>query len=113
MKIEDCQHLDSDHSPILLTISQNIIQNSPSASLTNSRTDWDAFKSILDEVEKFVENIQEAAWRSTPVIKKRVRGKNYPLEIRKLIKEKKNGQEESGSKLGHPKKHSKPANKTA
>lgn len=105
LKIEDSQYMHSDHSPIILTVSQHIIKKPPAASLTNSRTDWSEFQSKLDgriqlsvplqsefqldlEVEKFMNDIQQSAWDSTPNITKRVSGHNYPLEIRNLVKEK-------------------------
>jgi hypothetical protein len=39
-----------------------------------------------------VDLIQEVAWNNTPQIKKKVIGSNYPLEIRKLIEQKKKSQ---------------------
>lgn len=105
LKVEDSQHMSSDHSPILLTVSQNVIQKPPPATLTNNRTDWEAFQYKLEErivlsvplqtasqldceVEKLVNDIQQSAWDATPIIRRRVGGNNYPLEIRSLIKEK-------------------------
>ena len=40
------------------------------------------------EVEKFLVDIQQSAWENTPEIKKRIKGNNYPKEIRDLIAEK-------------------------
>lgn len=105
MKIEDMQHMNSDHSPIVLTLSKNIIQKSPATALTNHRTNWNLFNSLLEEkihlavplqtinqldseVQKFTTDIQQSSWESTPILNKRVSGNNYPLEIRNRIKEK-------------------------
>ncbi len=39
------------------------------------------------EVEKFTD-VQQAAWRSTPEMRHKLKGNNYPSEIREIIKEK-------------------------
>jgi hypothetical protein len=62
--------------------------------LTNKHTDWDCFNYILecninlsvslkttDQLEKewntFTDTIQEAAWDSTPAIKRKLKGLNF------------------------------------
>jgi RNA polymerase-interacting CarD/CdnL/TRCF family regulator len=67
-------------------------------------TDWDYFNHLLEskinltvplktadhlerELNAFTTAIQEAAWNSTPVIKTKLKGLNFPKEIRNLIAE--------------------------
>lgn len=105
LQIEEGFDLNSDHSPILLTMSENIIKKENNPSLTNKFTDWESFKLSLekkiklsvpirdekqldDEVELFVRNIQQAAWENTPDIKRNTAGNNYPKEVRNLLSEK-------------------------
>lgn len=97
--------MNSDHSSIVLTLSENILKKETSPALVNRLTDWESFKQCLEErinlavplrneqqleeeVELFINNIQQAAWENTPEIKRRVSGNNYPKEIRDLIAEK-------------------------
>jgi hypothetical protein len=82
--------LDSDHSPIVLTLSETIIKKPRSPTLTNNHTDWDQFWKTLtdkinlrvaltttdeleDDVWKFVTDIQHSASEATPLITTRVR----------------------------------------
>lgn len=105
IQIEEAWDMNSDHSPILLTLSDTIIHKENTPRLTNRRTDWQSFRLDLEiainltapmrsteqldeEVELFVSNIQQAAWNNTPPIIQRRKGNNYPKEIRDLISEK-------------------------
>jgi hypothetical protein len=73
--------------------------------LTNKHTDWDCFNYLLEcninvsvslkttyqlekELNTFTTAIQEAAWVSTPAIKRKLKGLNFPKEIKDLITEK-------------------------
>lgn len=95
----------SDHSSILMTISDKIITNEKPPILSNKYTDWKNFKSelnnsiilktnlstedVLDqEVEKLVKDIQQAAWNSTNSSSREIAGKRYPTEIISLVTEK-------------------------
>lgn len=105
IKVEDSLQMSSDHSPIILILSENVIYKQTPPYLTNSRTDWEGFKLSLEqrinlhvplrtkiqldaEVEKFVVDIQQAAWENTPEIKRKANGTNYPSVIKDLIQEK-------------------------
>jgi predicted house-cleaning noncanonical NTP pyrophosphatase (MazG superfamily) len=105
LQIEESHDLNSDHSPILLTLSENIIQKENNPVLVNKRTDCESFRQSLEEkinlmvplrneeqldreVEKFLVDIQQSAWENTQEIKRRIKGNNYPKEIRDLIAEK-------------------------
>lgn len=105
LHVEEAWDMHSDHSPILLTLSDVIIQKENPPRLVNGRTDWYNFKIELenlinlsvplkseeqldDEVELLVKNIQKAAWNNTPDLVIRTKGNNYPKEIRELISEK-------------------------
>lgn len=102
MTIEDTNELSSDHSAILLTLSEYIILKTHNPVLTNKRTDWVSFslsvaqkinlnvplqnEEDLDrELEQLVENIQSSAWENTPTIVKKYTGINYPKEITDLV----------------------------
>jgi adenylate cyclase len=110
IKIEEGFDLNSDHSPKYLTITDKIITKDQNAVLTNKHTDWDYFNHLLEsninltvppktadqlerELNAFMTAIQEAAWNSTPVIKTKLKGLNFPKEIRNLIAEKRISQE--------------------
>lgn len=103
--VEENFDLDSDHSPVILTLSENIIKKEHNPTLVNRKTDWEGFQEELSnyiqlnvplktteqlnqEAEKFVTDIQQAAWKNTPETKRLTVGYNYPLEIRKLVAEK-------------------------
>lgn len=105
LQIEEGWDMNSDHSPILLTLSQSIIKKANNPTLVNKLTDWESFKLCLEEkinlsaplrneeqleqeIEMFNNNIQQAAWENTPEIKRRIAGNNYPKEIRDMISEK-------------------------
>ena len=45
------------------------------------------------EVEKFSVDIQQSAWENTQEIKSRIKGNNYPKQIRDLIAEKRNARQ--------------------
>ena len=104
-KLEEGFDSSSDHSSILLTLSDKIIVKENKPSLTNRHTDWEGFKYELNnrikfnvllsseerldkELEKFIIDIQQSAWNNTPKIKRRAIGNNYPKEIRILVAEK-------------------------
>ncbi len=105
LQVDESQNLNSDHSPILMTLSENIIQKEGNPFLVNNQTNWKCFKQSLEgkinlmvplrneeqlekEVQKFVNDIQQSAWENTPETKKKIKGNNYPMEIRKLLAEK-------------------------
>ena len=92
----------SDHSSILMTISDTIITNDKQPELTNKYTDWEKFRNELNnsvilntqlsseetleqEVEKLVKDIQQAAWKSTNSTNKKMTGKCYPMDIKSLL----------------------------
>jgi len=97
--------LDSDNSPIVLTLSETIIKKPRNPTLTNNHTDWDTFRKTLmdkinlraaltttdeleDDVWKLVTDIQHSGWEASPIITTKVKGNTYPLEIRDKIAEK-------------------------
>jgi adenylate cyclase len=110
IKIQEGFDLNSDHSPIYLTISDKIITKDQNPVLTNKHTDWDYFNRLLEnninlsvslkttdqlerELKAFTTAIQEAARNSTPVIKTKLKCLNFPKEIRNIIDEKVNLEE--------------------
>lgn len=97
-------YLSSDHIAISLILSDSIILRESKPSLTSRLTNWQGFQNTLqeriklnvplktrehlEEVEKLICDIQQAAWINTPETKRTLKGNNYPKEIRKLIAEK-------------------------
>lgn len=105
IKVDNCLDLSSDHSPVIMTLSEFVITESLPTGLTNKCTDWNMFREQIlhklslsdshetrDELEtdakRTTKIIQDAATQSTPERKKTLPGKNYPLEIKQLILEK-------------------------
>lgn len=97
--------LSSDHSPIYLTLSDEIMAKEENPHLVNRHTDWNYFREILkqnththseiitehhldDEIWSFTQQIQHAAWKSTPVIVRKPVGLEYSQEIKNLIAQK-------------------------
>lgn len=103
--VEDCADLSSDHSPIVLTLSETIILKPNNPVLVNKKTDWDQFKINVnqhinlsvaltspDEIDRelgqLVHSIQTAAWQNTPEETRKLKGLNYPCEVVNTIREK-------------------------
>lgn len=104
-KVESCHDTTSDHTPVIATLSNSIIQREQEIKLYNNRTDWTAFaeyleakidlkirlksKEDIDNAAIYITNkIQEAAWRSTPYLNAKETIPNIPLEIRLKVGEK-------------------------
>jgi hypothetical protein len=104
LQVKESHDLNSDHTPILQTLSENIIQTESNPVLVNRGTDWESFRYSLDgkmnptvplrneeqlgrEAETPLVDIQQSAWENTPVIKMRIKGRNHPKEVRDLITE--------------------------
>ena len=105
LHISEIPELNSDHTAIVLILSVTIIENVKIPYLTNKYTNWELFRLILEEkvqlsvslqnkyevdneTEKFINDIQISARDSTPEIHKKLKGHNYPSEIREIIREK-------------------------
>jgi hypothetical protein len=100
--IEEEYGLSSDHSGIILTLSETIIRKEANPTLANKLSNWEGFKEEVtsmiqlsrplraieqldEEAENFMKIIQKAAWKNIPTIKKETIENNYPKEIRELI----------------------------
>ena len=105
INIEENFDLNSDHSAVILTLSENIIRKENKPTLVNKSTGWESFRlelerttnlevqlktpqHIEEEAEKFTKLVQRAAWNNTKEIKRRTVGINYPAEIKQLVGEK-------------------------
>lgn len=102
INVEDNYDLDSDHSALILTLSEKIIKKQRNPSLYNKTTNWDGFKCQLSEaidlnidlstpdqldeaVADFTKLIQNTIWDNTKTISHKTVGHNYPVEIRNLV----------------------------
>jgi hypothetical protein len=106
IQIEANWNLSSDHTPIITTLSTHIIHKPKTPRLTTPKTDWNAFRTHIDEsiklniklkqpddideaVNSFTYLIQEAARRSTPPENPEKDPISFtPLHIRELVAEK-------------------------
>ena len=105
IEVEECFDLDSDHSAVILTLSERIIKKEARPTLVNKTTDWEGFKLELQEAiklniklktveqleqetEKFTTLIQTTAFNNTREYNNVTKGINYPIEIREMVKEK-------------------------
>lgn len=102
---QSCFDLSSDHSPVLVMISTNILETQPPPYLSSKYTNWIKFRAILDErldlniplksdgeideaVNQLNRIIQEAGWQSTPKQPRTIIHKDLPNEIKEKIAEK-------------------------
>lgn len=100
-----CLDLSSDHSPVLITISSQVIIKQKQLNLTNKNTNWNIFKDLVsdtisfdislkcaeeldDAVQKLCVNIQSAAWDATPDTSHISNTKRIPQNIRDKLAEK-------------------------
>ena len=105
LKAESCLDLSSDHSPIIVTYSTQILEQLPRRSLCNRNTNWTLFQALIDEklscniplrteeninqgIDILNKIIQEAAKEATPIIKKYKLIENCPLIVKQKIAEK-------------------------
>lgn len=101
----ECFDLSSDHSPVILTLNERMIEKESNLTLTNRSTDWDKFRIDLSkniqlnvplktkvhldcETERLIIDIQQVAWENTIITNKKIVANNYPQGIRELVKEK-------------------------
>ena len=103
IKIEEGYDMNSDHSAIVLSISNNIIERETPPMLSNKQTDWTYFRHVLSsqvfnvptnevEIDDFAAAlttaIQSAAWNSTPNTTRNLPVKKYPNFIKTMVTEK-------------------------
>lgn len=105
IKVESSTDLSSDHTPVILTLSDTIIYKEPSPSLTNNKTDWKNYSNYLEknivlnvplktqdqienEAKLFTTQLQLAAKKNTSILKKIKPGINYSIEVKELVREK-------------------------
>lgn len=104
--IEANLDLHSDHSPIIVTLSTNVIWRNPQLRLCTKDTNWNHFQHIINEklklnfrlkeksdIEEAVQYIttliQNASWKATPENNKIVPDNhNIPLHIKQLASQK-------------------------
>ncbi|PNF35988.1 hypothetical protein B7P43_G02290 [Cryptotermes secundus] len=86
IQADSCLDLSSDHSPVIIKLTSDIMERAKQPTLNNKCTNWDQFKrlvetnldlkvplkngeNIVEAVEHFNQAIQQAAWKSSPTIK--------------------------------------------
>ena len=102
LDITACYDLSSDHSPIIATVSEIVINKQPTPMLHNRKTDWDVYKEAIQhginlhtslkspqEIEhtttQFITILQETAKLATPPIAEARQPLHIPVEIKHLI----------------------------
>ena len=105
ISVEDSHDFNSDHSAVILKLSEAIVKKANKPTLTNSSTDWLSFKLELDSKldlavsldtiedleqasENFMKLVQNSAWNNTKSINSRKITTNYPEHIRNKVREK-------------------------
>lgn len=105
LKAESCLDLSSDHSPVLITLSSEVILKMKPPVLCNKFTDWAEFRRLVDNkiscnislktqgdiddvTQHLCRTIQEAAWAATPELKFPKCDNNCPIFIKQQIAEK-------------------------
>jgi hypothetical protein len=104
--IESNFDLSSDHRPLIITISMNVLWKEPRPKLCTCITNWQLFQETINknirlnhrikenqELEEAVHYltklIQEAAWQATPPHRKTVpKSQKIPLHIREFVADK-------------------------
>lgn len=102
--IQNSDDLSSDHSPVIMTLTEYVIVKPQPPTLTNHNTNWDSFRfyvnasiclnvslktpyEIEKELDNLIECIQAASWKSMQINNETVR-KSCSAETKKLIIEK-------------------------
>lgn len=111
-EIRNVDDLSSDHSLIVLTLSNTILRKQTIPKLTNKRTDWDAFREGVSEnvnlrarlktpqeleeaVDTFSSLLQREAKSATPVSTHKIQEyASYPKEILELVKKRRQARHE-------------------
>jgi len=105
LDIEPSLDLSSDHSPIIVKICTTIIKNNQTNMLHNKKTNWETYKSTLNDVIKLniplktkedldvaIKNLNSsiilAAKRATPTQSNKNKDIECPIEIKKMIENK-------------------------
>lgn len=101
--LRNLSDLSSDHSPLLLVLSNTILVKRASQSLTSKRTDWDQFREIVngkinlriklktaEDVDSAILTLQtvltDAAKAATPPQIPTPVVRSYPQEVREMVK---------------------------
>lgn len=121
---DSCLDSSSDHTPIIASISTSVIERKDKVHLSNRKTDWGSFRAYIckninlkmplktnediEDAARYITNlIQVATWKSTPSLTKKCKSaQNYPLEVKKMVLEKRRLR-----RVWHTSRH--PADKTS
>jgi hypothetical protein len=103
--VEPSYDLSSDHTPIIATVRSCATYKTPRLQLHNKKTNWAAYRTKLHQdiklnvrlkspteidnaLTSFISIIKQATQEATPLIHFQKNTRNVPIEIRKLIAEK-------------------------
>ncbi|KAJ8706107.1 hypothetical protein PYW07_010884 [Mythimna separata] len=105
-KVDGCLDGSSNHIPVILTVSTNVLSQQKNHRLYNRHTNWELFRTLVedslqlrvslkteDEIDnavlEFTRTVQEACWTSSKeVTQNNTRQNSVPQEIRQMILEK-------------------------
>jgi hypothetical protein len=102
MDIVPSYDLSSDHTPVIATISTEVVNKKTTPRLHNRRTNWTDYRTKIEEainlltslkspaeldtaLTNFISTLQAAALHATPIQTTQTRSINIPSEIKKLI----------------------------
>ncbi|PNF38784.1 RNA-directed DNA polymerase from mobile element jockey [Cryptotermes secundus] len=105
MDIVPSYDLSSDHTPVIATISTEVVNKKTIPRLHNRRTDWADYRMKIEQainlhislktpdeldiaLTNFINILKEAALHATPIPTTQTRSINIPTEIKKLIADK-------------------------
>lgn len=104
-KATDCYDLSSDHSPVIVTVSTDVLRIETPKRLTNKRTNWDQYRRLVEQncllniplitpadIDAAAENLKDvlslSAEKATPVISSSEKVNKLSHNIQELIQEK-------------------------
>jgi hypothetical protein len=97
---KSCFDLSSDHSPILITLTANVLTQEIEPILSNKHTNWDEFRRLVngrltiyiplkreeDIVTEASDIIQRSGWNATPEHKRALKAYDCPVRIKQKFK---------------------------
>jgi hypothetical protein len=102
---KSCLALSSDHSPVLITLTTQAMNQEKQPSLSNRHTNWDYFRHLINQrltlnvplkteedieaaVKSFNDTVQWAGWNATPEHTDALKIYDFPIILKQKIEEK-------------------------